>query len=274
MDDSPQPARIPAHLAPARGRHLRSTSDYSPTRQRNTDDLLSHLTPRTVVDAFRNPSGSLKACIEAATPAEQAFALRVAIASNSIHEWLGELSVWPWPAGGGSAGFEMPAAKRTRRSDAVTPEHDEPPSLDQEYNGSLPAADVVRYERRIDDIAQGLEELDIEEIKSQVLNNHIMPLSKPGTPIMDSGRSTISLSSLARLDDLTAIVTATTVQALPELSRLTRLMGAWNFRLLVLRKIPVFLTSIADAEVALQSGMRSTLRVRHPRHCLGRTLMS
>ncbi|KAK4038777.1 hypothetical protein C8A01DRAFT_37265 [Parachaetomium inaequale] len=252
-DDSP-PARNPAHLAPARGRQIRSTSDCSPTRQRNTDDLLSNLTPRTVVDAFRNPSGSLKASIEAATPAEQAFALRVAVASNSIHEWLGELSVWPWPAGGGSAGFEMPAAKRKRLSDAVPPAHDEPLSLDQEYNGSLPAADVVRYERRIDDIAQGLEELDIEEIKSQVLNNHIMPLSRPGTPILDSGRSTMSLSSIARLDDLTAIVTATTVQALPNLSRLTRLMGAWNFRLLVLRKIPVFLTSIADAEVALQSG--------------------
>ncbi|KAK4157643.1 hypothetical protein C8A00DRAFT_40067 [Chaetomidium leptoderma] len=261
MIESP-PARAPAHLAPPRGRQLRSTSSSSPTRQRNTDDLLSNLTPRTVADAFRNPSGALKACIDAATPAEQAFALRVAIASNSIHEWLDELSAWPWPAGGGPAGFEMPALATKRRlfgagrnlSHTVPSAHHEPLS-GQDYNASLPTAVVAQYERRIDEIAQGLEELDIEEIKSQVLNNHIMPLSRPGTPIMDSGRSTMSsLSSFARLDDLTALITATTIQALPNLSKLTMLMSAWNFRLLVLRRIPVFLTSIADAEVALQSG--------------------
>ncbi|KAL2165870.1 hypothetical protein VTG60DRAFT_3701 [Thermothelomyces hinnuleus] len=248
MNESPS-ARTPGHSAPSRGRRLRSTSESSPTRQRNTDDLLSNLTPRTVVDAFRNPSGSLKACIEAATPAEQAFALRVAIASNTIHEWLSELSAWPWPAGGGSAGFAMPADKRKAIPGLGTSQ-----ASDQEYNGSLPSADVARYEKRIDDIAQGLEELNIEEIKSQVLNNHIMPLSRPGTPIMDSGRSAMSLSSITRLDDLTALVTATTLQALPELSRLTRLMNAWSLRLLVLRKIPVFLASVSDAEAALQSG--------------------
>ncbi|AEO56236.1 hypothetical protein MYCTH_2300938 [Thermothelomyces thermophilus ATCC 42464] len=248
MNESPS-ARTPGLSAPSRGRRLRSTSESSPTRQRNTDDLLSNLTPRTVVDAFRNPSGSLKACIEAATPAEQAFALRVAIASNTIHEWLSELSSWPWPAGGGSAGFEMPADKRKAIPGLGTSQ-----ASDQEYNGSLPAADVARYEKRIDEIAQGLEELNIEEIKSQVLNNHILPLSRPGTPVIDSGRSAMSLSSITRLGDLTALVTATTLQALPELSRLTKLMNAWSLRLLVLRKIPVFLASVSDAEAALQSG--------------------
>ncbi|KAH6636960.1 hypothetical protein F5144DRAFT_546999 [Chaetomium tenue] len=255
MNESPPP-RTPAHLAPARGRQLHSAmSDSSPARQRSTDDLLANLNPRTVVNAFRNPSGGLKACLAAATPAEQAFALRVAIASDNIYAWLGELSAWPWPAGGGSAGFEMPRSRRSKLWDTLSPtQHESLGTPDQGYNGSLPTADVARYERRIDEIAQGLEELEIEEIKSQVLNNHIMPLSRPGTPVMGSGRSTMSLSSFAMLDDLTAIVTATTVQALPNLSKLTRLMSAWNFRLLVLRKIPVFLTSIADAEVALQSG--------------------
>ncbi|EAQ90580.1 hypothetical protein CHGG_02515 [Chaetomium globosum CBS 148.51] len=255
MNESPPP-RTPAHLAPARGRQLHSAmSDSSPARQRSTDDLLANLNPRTVVNAFRNPSGGLKACLAAATPAEQAFALRVAIASDNIYAWLGELSAWPWPAGGGSAGFEMPRSRRSKLWDTLLPtQHESLGTPDQGYNGSIPTADVARYERRIDEIAQGLEELEIEEIKSQVLNNHIMPLSRPGTPVMGSGRSTMSLSSFAMLDDLTAIVTATTVQALPNLSKLTRLMSAWNFRLLVLRKIPVFLTSIADAEAALQSG--------------------
>ncbi|AEO62669.1 562b136d-b473-4e18-9feb-87c95234be40 [Thermothielavioides terrestris] len=255
MNESP-PTRSPALLATARGRQLRSTSDTSPTRQRKTDDILSNLTPRTVVDAFRNPSGSLKACMQAATPAEQAFALRVAIASNSIYEWLEELSAWPWPAGGTSAGFEIPTAKTGRLFHSGSePSADEAPRPDQEYIGSLPAADVARYERRLDEIAQGLEELDIEEIKRQVLNNHIMPLSRPGTPVMDSSRSaTSALSSVAMLDDLAALITATTVQALPNISKLAKLMNTWNFRLLVLRKIPVFLASLTDAEVALRSG--------------------
>ncbi|KAL2131003.1 hypothetical protein VTI74DRAFT_5685 [Chaetomium olivicolor] len=249
---------FPAHLAPARGRQPRSTSNSSPARQPNTDDLLSNLTPRTVLDAFRNPSGTLKDCIEAATPAEQAFALRVAIASNNIHEWLEELSAWPWPTRGGSTGFEMPAVKRRRLSNVDhehTCEGTESRHADDGYIGSLPEADVAKYERRIDEISQALEELDIEEIKTQVLNNHIMPLSRPGTPVLNPERfSMSSLSGFAKMDDMTALITAATVQALPKLSKLTRLMTAWNFRLLVLRKIPVFLESIVDAEVALQSG--------------------
>lgn len=239
--NEPPPPLTPAHH-PLRGRQLRSTSECSPTRQRSTDDLLSNLTPRTVVDAFRNPSGTLKACMDAATPAEQAFALRVANASNKIYEWLEELSAWPWPARGGSAGFEM--------SDDA--------SGDEVYMGSVPAAEVARYDRRIDEISQGLEELDIEEIKAQVLRNHIMPLSRPGTPVMDSARSrAAALAAMARMDDLTALITATTVQALPNLSKLTRLMTSWNFRLLVLRRIPVFLASAADAEVALRAGQNA-----------------
>lgn len=251
MDEPP--SLTPAHFA-HRGRQLHPTSD-SPARQHDTDDLLSNLTPRTVVDAFRTPLGTLKICIEAATPAEQAFALRVAVASNNIHEWLQELASWPWPPGG-SAGFEMAAAKGRiqLRSDAE-PAHNEASHLHQGFVGSLPTADISNYETRIDAIGQGLEDLDIDEIKSQVLNNHIMPLSRPGTPILGLGRSVMSsLSAIARMDDLAALVTATTLQALPNLSKLTRLMSAWHFRLLVLRKIPVFLTSIADAEVALQSG--------------------
>jgi hypothetical protein len=258
------PSLSPAHFA-HRGRQLRSTSD-SPA-QRNTDDLLSSLTPRTVADTFRTPSGTLKVCKDAATPAEQAFALRVAIASNNIHEWLEEVSSWPWPRGG-SAGFEVPAAKRRipSHSDAE-PAHDEAPYSNQGYLGSLPTTDISKYERRIDEIGQGLEDLDIDEIKSQVLNNHIMPLSRPGTPIMGLGRSTIgSLSAFSRMDDLAALVTATTVQALPNLSRLSRLMSAWHFRLLVLRKIPVFLASVADGEVALQSGWNAINLVSKANH--------
>ncbi|KAK4162778.1 hypothetical protein QBC43DRAFT_214630 [Cladorrhinum sp. PSN259] len=264
MDD-PLPSSMtpPAYMA-SRGRQLRSTSMTSDptTRQyqqlRTNDDLLQNLTPKTAVEAIRNPTGALKTCIDSAAPSEQAFAIRAAIASNNIAEWLEEITSWPWPAKGGSSGFESPVAKRRRLSSIdEVPSAPWDPSLEEEkeYIGSLPAADVVRYEKRINEFSMNLDRLEIEEIKTQVLHYHIMPLSRPGTPLFDSGRSaTSALTTLARMDDLTALITATLMQALPNLSKLTRLMNVWSFRLLVLRKIPVFLKSLADAEGALRSG--------------------
>ena len=81
MAESPTPLAH-AHHAP-RGRQMRTAPD-DPTHARGTDDILLTLTPRTAVDAFRNPSGSLKQCINSATPTEQAFAIRAAIASANI----------------------------------------------------------------------------------------------------------------------------------------------------------------------------------------------
>lgn len=247
------PPQLTPALYASRGRQPRSTSDSSPARQRNTDDLLSNLTPRTVVNAFRNPSGALKACIDAVTPAEQAFALRVAIASNSIHEWLEELSAWPWPAGGGPAGFKMATTKRRR-----DPRSGSEPSDNELSEAESYMSTIARYDRRIEEIGQGLDKLDIEEIKTQVLRNHIMPLSRPGTPAMDTAhaRAASTIAATARMDDLTALVTTTTLQALPNLSKLSRLMDSWNFRIQVLRIVPVFLDHIADAEVALQAGQK------------------
>ncbi|KAK0638657.1 hypothetical protein B0T16DRAFT_338081 [Cercophora newfieldiana] len=243
MADLPAPFST-AHFAP-RGRQLRTASD-SPTRQRGVDELLPNLTPRTAVEAFRNPSGTLKECMDSSTPAEQAFAMRAAIASTNIQEWLEELLAWSWPSGTGPAGFEPRKLSGTESASQ---------SSEKTYCGSLSAAEVARYERRIDEISRDMEVLDVEEIKSQVLHNHIMPLSRPGSPMLESKRVvTSSLSAYALMDDLTALLTATLMQALPNLSRLTRLMNAWNIRLLVLRRIPVYLTTLEDAEIAVQSG--------------------
>lgn len=271
MDDPLPPSAGPAAYMTSRGRQRRpaSTTLDSLARQhqqqlRTTDDLIQNLTPHTAAEYLQNPAGTLKTCIDSATPSEQAFAMRAAIASKKIAEWLEELVSWPWPAQGGSSGFELPASKRRRLSslDGDVPLKTPGPPLledDVDYIGSIPAADVVRYEKRIDEITLGLDGLDIEEIKTQVLHNHIMPLSRPGTPLIDSGRSvTSALSTLARMDDLTALITATLMQALPNLSKLTRLMSVWSFRLLVLRKIPVFLKSLSDAEAALRSGWMPT----------------
>ncbi|KAI1138832.1 hypothetical protein F5Y05DRAFT_382539 [Hypoxylon sp. FL0543] len=245
-----------------RRHHLRSSSQ-SPARhqQRLGDDLLSQLSPNSAVDALRAPTGPLKTCMDQASASEQAFAMRAAIASKKIRDWFDELSDWPWPKVDGSTGFEMPPAKRRKLFESEAPEGDhnsaQPESdvpYDTDYFGSLPAADVDRYEARLEEINEGLDGLDLEEIKSQVLHNHILPLSRPGTPFSESGVSVSSTSMFAKMEDFTAVVTAITIQALPNLSRLSRLLNTWNTRLLVLRKVPSLLLMITEAEIALRSG--------------------
>ena len=262
MGDPPVLQPSAAHLAP-RGRQFSPTSD-PPSRQRQPDDLLSRLTPRTAVDVFRNPSGALKVCMDASTQSEQSFALRAATASKNIQEWLEELSAWPWPEQDSSAGFERPPPKRRKLFHDImklATEEEEEEELEGQlsdgkiYLGSLLATEVSRYECRIDDISRDMEDLDVEEIKTHVLHNHIMPLSRPGTPMSDSNRSVMSsLAAYAHMDDLTALITATIIQALPNLSRLTRLMNTWSIRLAVLRKSSSFLPGLAEAEAALRSG--------------------
>lgn len=190
--------------------------------------------------------------------------MRAALAARNIYTWLDELSHWSWPTGSGSAGFEPPVPKRgglfaeyrggreRRRSD-VEPRVAE----DTRWMGSLAPADVARYEERVEAIRVGLDELDVEDIKGHVLHHHILPLSRPGTP-MDLYRPGSAASlSINLMDDLTAVVTSVVVQTLPTLSRLLRLMNIWSARLLVLVQIPTLLGVLEDAEVAIQAGWKA-----------------
>ncbi|TGJ87906.1 hypothetical protein E0Z10_g805 [Xylaria hypoxylon] len=235
---------------------LRIKSPSPSRQQRISDDLLSRLAPATAVEALQSPTGPLKTCLERASISEQAFALKTAIASKTIHSWLDELSDWPWPSTGTSTGFEVPPPKRRKLFELKTSGDigDAASRSGVTYFGSLPADDVIQYEERIEQIQEDMEGLDLEEIKNQVLHNHILPLSRPGTPFSDAGRSVASAFSFTRMEDLTAVVTAITVQTLPALSKLSRLLHVWSLRLMVLRKVPLFLILITDAEVALLSG--------------------
>ncbi|KAK0101146.1 hypothetical protein ONS95_012873 [Cadophora gregata] len=257
MDGSPPPLLSPSipRFAPLRT-HTRTPS-RSPTRPRLADDILSDLSPVTTLEAFTNPSGKLKASIEAATPSERAFGLRATLASKKIQEWVDELSGWPWPAGGGSLGFEIPYAKRRKLSvqgDDRGRRNSNGYAQEQKYIGSLLETEVERYEIRIDDITADMEDLNVEEIKRQVLDTHFSPRSRPSSSSSNAPPMPSLFASFTRMDDFTAVVTATVLQSLPNLSRLTRLMDVWNIRLSVLRKVPPLMLALDDAEVALKSG--------------------
>lgn len=201
--------------------------------------------------------------MDGATVTEQNFAVRAAVASKSIYEWLDELRDWPWRAQGG-LGFQTPAfAKRKPsargRSGSLVEDAPEEKTThpDDAYIGSLLESDLARYETRLDQIQAELDKLEMEDIKRHVLHNHIMPLSRPGTPASPTLERQFGMASLAaytKMDDMTAVITATVVQALPNLSKLMRLMAAWSVRLAVLRRIPSWLSSVADAESAIQAG--------------------
>ncbi|KAG6356921.1 hypothetical protein INS49_014796 [Diaporthe citri] len=258
----------PSIYPPPGGRLLPLSRQYhstpqSPKHQRqNSDDLITRLSPMNAIDTLRAPSGPLKSCMDAATPSEQSFALRAAVASKNIYEWLDELRDWPWPTEGG-LGFQAPSStqgelqSRGRAGSTVDlASEDGAATSKQVYNGSLLESEMTRYETRITEIQQELDKLEIEDIKRHVLHNHIMPLSRPGTPAspsFDRHFGMPSLSSYVKMDDLTAVITATVVQALPNLSRLLRLMNAWSARLTVLRRVPLWISFLANAETALKS---------------------
>jgi hypothetical protein len=189
--------------------------------------------------------------MDTSSAAEQAFAMRAAIASKSIQEWLEELTAWSWP----NSGFESPPAKRRKLSyDETNGPSGDSGLNSKEYLGGLLSSEVTQYERRVHEISQAMEDLDVEEIKKHVLHSHILPLSRPGTPLLELSRPPSMAAAIAFMDDFTALITATIIQALPNLSKLTRLLRIWSVRLVVLRKSSVFLTELDDARVALKSG--------------------
>ncbi|POR37036.1 Uncharacterized protein TPAR_02764 [Tolypocladium paradoxum] len=230
-------------------RHSVIYSHHSPTWHRAGDDILAHLAPPTAGEALGTSTGALRGCLDGASAAERDFAMRAALASKSIWEWVDELGDWSWPAEGGSAGFEGPNGSRRELPILATA----PKGESDEYVGSLLAEDVARYEKRIDEIHRDMDELAVEDIKSHVLTNHIMPLSRPSTPMTESSRVS-SLSSYNKMEDLTAVITAIVVQTLPNLAKLSRLLQVWSIRLGVLQRVPPLLYAIEDAEVGLKSG--------------------
>jgi hypothetical protein len=68
----------------------------------------------------------------------------------------------------------------------------------------------------------------VEEIKRQVLDTHFSPRSRPSSSSSNAPMASSLFASYTKMEDFTAIVTATVLQSLPNLSRLMRLMDVWE----------------------------------------------
>lgn len=265
INSSPLPPQM--RLTSARIRRSSRSPSRSPERRSHfayqvLDPLLSNLSPESTLQALtsvdavpRNEKTAqdlLTRSISKVSTEERALGIRAAVAAKKLKEWYKEVLAWQWPRKTDAQlgkGF-IPPTRTTQ---------DEP---EIEYFGSLPAEVVQRYETRIEEIRDGMDSLDVEELKEHVLNAHIPARSRPS-----SSASTISIGppsfSYVQLSDFTAIVTATILRLLPTLSRLNFLLTTWDVRLLVLRQVPGLLSGLQRARVAMDSSM-AALKIVYP----------
>lgn len=225
------------------------------------DPLLGNLSPESILQAFsatEAPSpgrqqnyGTLCASIATASTAERALGIKAALAAQQVRQWHTETSSWHWPdheASGQGAGFLQPAYPSDGETDAML--HQQDPHM-----GSLRADLVSQYDRRIDEIKDGLEALDVEGLKEHVLDAHIPSRSRPDTR---DGLSDVMISGseYGRLGDLTAVTTATILQTLPYLAELNMLISIWSVRIAVLFEVPELVQKLNIARTAVEEALK------------------
>ncbi|KAJ5674669.1 uncharacterized protein N7477_004603 [Penicillium maclennaniae] len=261
------PFRPSIRLSPVHSRdNSRSTSpERNPgSSYSKIDPLLSNLSPESTLQALTSteaiPSSesfsldSLSQSISQVSPAERALGIRAAIAAQDLKIWYKEVQSWTWPTHNEAKdgkGFVPPTQPYVAGAASVPSLLLPPGSGEVEYYGSLPADVVEKYEKRIEEIRDGMDNLNVEELKEHVLNAHIPSRSRPS-----SSTSTVSVPpplSYVQLSDFTAVVTATILRALPFLSRLSALLSTWDVRLLVLRQVPGLLRELKIIRSALDS---------------------
>lgn len=214
------------------------------------DPLLSDLSPAAVLDVLRNngtsssTSGSkeriLVDSIAEASQHEIALGIRAALIGKRMKDWITELQSWDWPQNG----FESPLN-----------------NVEGIFWGAFPSSEVMKKEQRLELIKDDMSALEVEQLKNYVRSIHLHPQSR-----RTSGNSQMSFDSSQynRLDDFHVLITAMIVQALPDLATLTRLLGNWSVRLLVLKQIPGFLRQLQDTRLALELAWATLSQIISP----------
>ncbi|KIW71680.1 hypothetical protein PV04_03818 [Phialophora macrospora] len=237
------------------------TSDRSPSRSprrkaqfafRELDPLLGNLSPDSTLRALRATEtistgaaqeDALTSSIADATPAEREIGIRAAFAAQKLREWKDEIAKWKWPGkqerGSGLGFITPPDAQHSGK----------------EYRGCLPASLVGEYEARLEEIRDDLDSLGINEIKDHVLEAHRPSSSSAKT------RPVGASASYGRMRDFTALITATVIQALPDLAKLNTSLDTWDIRLRVLRELPRFLEVMQSTQPGIQHAFK---QIRDP----------
>jgi len=232
------------------------------------DPLLTDISPVATLEALRASDVALPAAdgkrqllresISVVSPSERAFGIKAAIASKKLREWCAELQAWPWP----SARFEPPFREQ-RRADGTKgydgPDGGEkaPTSVGQdaqdEYWGSLPAATVQAYDKKLGEIQDEMEGLELEELKNYVRTQHVLLPAYSSASSRGVSTDGSRPSTYNRLDSFTVMITTTIMQSLPFQSHLSSLMELWGTRGLILRRVPSFLHLLDTARDSVKT---------------------
>ncbi|CAD6568652.1 MAG: hypothetical protein ASARMPRED_001901 [Alectoria sarmentosa] len=271
----------PTHYFPARFRHAvsrspsRSPSRRQPFTNQDLDSLLFDLSPSSTLEApqandiVRTGGKASRSFIQervaSASTSERAWGIKAALSGKKVREWYAEVGEWAWP------GFDQPPLEEPTRK---TVQYHQECHIDRSLSaeairssgtilikkqnvGALSSKLVQEYEERIEMIRDEMETLEIEDLKDYVRNIHFKAGSRRssfhGTPA-----SFATATDYEHLDDFTALITATIVQALPTISRLDTLLKTWSTRLLVLRQVPSFL---ADLDASRESMISASIAI-------------
>lgn len=199
----------------------------------------------------------------AASTSERALGIRAALAGKKLKEWHKELVGWPWPSTPEGNGFRPPVHKECGNNgpefnnETYTNDNCSNTSTTsawnadrEEYYGSVPAKIFEEYENRIETIKDDMEALDLEALKGFVRDAHATSNSRSHSRRMQGNDMNAGYN---HLDDFTAVITATIMQALPTISRLTSILSVWSIRLLVLRQVPGYLSLLHEVRVSMKS---------------------
>ncbi|KAL6719703.1 hypothetical protein ACLMJK_001624 [Lecanora helva] len=212
---------------------LRTPSRRQQFTDREINPLLSNLSPSSTLEALlaidgvpteqRHRRSFIQASVTAASTSERAWGIKASLAGKKLREWHQELLQWPW------LGFESKGC------------------TEGEYWGGLSAETAQNYEERINVVRDDMETLEVDELKSYVRTTHSELSSRQPTPTVPGSLN------YGYLDDFTAIITATIVQALPTLSHLTSLLNIWQNRLSSSRQASVFSKELLDCQESMLS---------------------
>jgi Growth-Arrest-Specific Protein 2 Domain len=218
------------------------------------DPILGNLSPDTILRALQSTDtiadssaedAVLARSIAEASPAERVLGIKAAVAAQKLRQWHTEVDQWLWPSSTAPTGqgFLQPETKEE--------DNHKNPLSSHGYAGSLPTSVAIEYEDRIEEMYDGLNALDVEELKNAVLDSHSSFRLSPKADISEGQDSRDWTHS--KIKDFTALITATIIHMLPDLANLNMLLSSWDVRLTILRQIPQLLENLNSTEKGLQA---------------------
>ncbi|KAF2748981.1 hypothetical protein M011DRAFT_466110 [Sporormia fimetaria CBS 119925] len=229
-----------------------ASSDEARLRDLSPSDTLRAFSEETIPFDTTCEEYKVFACIESLTVADKDLGSRVAKAAQRLKSWCQEIEEWTW-----NGSFEPPSAEQRamqrRNIMACVQEHAGKGNADVlaplEYWGPLLSVEVQAHEARLDEIADELVQLEMDELKEFVLDMYGPNRSRPSSAGYAATRA-----NYTPLDDFSFLITQTLISSLPFHTKIKEHLGTWTARVSVLRQVPGYLRDLASAQKAVRLG--------------------